>query len=163
MPSQADTQLSMKNIGERFASERHKDYLWIGLGIYGYYFLADATLRRDESWLDGPMNSMGKVASAMLAFGHLSKVTSPRNAALFTMAGVFGLEWYLRQPGPHALLPAHPRERSHVEKRLLGGKKLSMDIVWPEGVPAPPPGYFTGWDRHGGWDHQQEHHHHHEW
>jgi hypothetical protein len=59
-----------------------------------------------------------------------------------------------------------PRATSHVERRIPGGKKLTMDVVWPEGVPAPPPGYFEGLPPAPavGWGHEWDHRHHHdEW
>jgi hypothetical protein len=59
---------------------------------------------------------------------------------LFSM-GTVSLGHLVEQKGRREWMP---RATSHVERRIPGGKKLTMDVVWPEGVPAPPPGYFEG-------------------
>ncbi|HYX20205.1 MAG TPA: hypothetical protein VFA98_05115 [Thermoanaerobaculia bacterium] len=98
------------------------------------------------------MNGPSKLLWGFFANEGLRGLGQSDGAALsWTLLGAIGIEWFVYTH--RTKIVTVPREWSHVEKNLPGGKKITMDVEWPEGVPAPPPGYFEGLSPTVDWGH----------
>ncbi|HYX20206.1 MAG TPA: hypothetical protein VFA98_05120 [Thermoanaerobaculia bacterium] len=126
-------------LGGKLANLEAEDYFYLGVGAFGYYYFAKEALhpsRKSSAKPEGQAAIAGaKFLSAYLFYRSLktSGLMEGRIAAMATVAGVAGLEWYIRKD--HPALPAAVGWGHH------GWNHQGLD--------------------NQDWDDQDQHHHHH--
>ena len=109
---------------------------------------AERTIYRAWAAGDDVMNS---VAGGMVLYGIYKR--SPGWAYAL---GALGLVGSMFMKAEHVLgskvLPWHGRAVTRIPSVTLpSGMRTNATVVWPEGVPAPPPGYFDQPPATAGW------------